>query len=65
MAVVSRVDIAEVVENQKTGFEIKGWLWMPAQFVFSVFLLCALVMLADGFDNQAINYAAPAIIISR
>ncbi len=62
MSVMSKVDIAEVVENQKTGFEIKGWIWMPAQFVFSTFLLCALVMLADGFDNQAINYAAPAII---
>ena len=62
MSVMTKVDIAEVVENQKTGFEIKGWIWMPAQFVFSTFLLCALVMLADGFDNQAINYAAPAII---
>jgi MFS transporter, AAHS family, 4-hydroxybenzoate transporter len=62
MSVPGRVDIAEVVEKQKTGFEIQGWLWMPAGFVFSTFLLCALVMLADGFDNQAINYAAPAII---
>jgi AAHS family 4-hydroxybenzoate transporter-like MFS transporter len=62
MTVVSRVDIAEVVENQQTGLEIKGWLWLPARFVFSVFVLCCLIMLADGFDNQAINYAAPAII---
>src|SRR5262245_10329308 len=63
MSVPGRVDIAEVVENQLTGFEIKGgWIWFPARFVFSVFVLCCLVMLADGFDNQAINYAAPAII---
>src|SRR4030095_8392840 len=62
MSVPSRMDIAEVVENQQTGFEIKGWVWFPARFVFLTFLLCCLVMLADGFDNQAINYAAPAII---
>jgi MFS transporter, AAHS family, 4-hydroxybenzoate transporter len=51
MSVPGRVDIAEVVEKQD-----------GRSFLFQVFLLCALVMLADGFDNQAINYAAPAII---
>ena len=51
MAGPGRVDIAEVVEKQNGKI-----------FLFSVFLMCALVMLADGFDNQAINYAAPAII---
>ena len=45
------VDINEVVETQE-----KGW------FEISTFLLCCLVMLVDGFDNQAINYAAPSII---
>jgi MFS transporter, AAHS family, 4-hydroxybenzoate transporter len=45
------VDITEVVETQE-----KGW------FEISTFLLCCLVMLVDGFDNQAINYAAPLII---
>src|SRR5262245_32045928 len=51
MSVPNRVDIAEVVERQD------GKL-----FLYGTFLMCALVMLADGFDNQAINYAAPAII---
>ena len=27
-----------------------------------IFIWCALVMMADGYDNQVINYAAPAII---
>jgi AAHS family 4-hydroxybenzoate transporter-like MFS transporter len=42
---MNRVNITEVVENQDMG-------WFPV----SMFLLCCLVMLADGFDNQAINY---------
>lgn len=45
------VDIAQVVETQE-----RSW------FTASLFILCALVMLADGFDNQALNYAAPGII---
>jgi AAHS family 4-hydroxybenzoate transporter-like MFS transporter len=45
------VDIAEVVETQE-----RSW------FTVTLFVLCALVMLADGFDNQALNYAAPGII---
>jgi MFS transporter, AAHS family, 4-hydroxybenzoate transporter len=45
------VDIADVLENQDSTW-----------FAASVFLLCCLVMFADGFDNQAINYAAPSII---
>jgi AAHS family 4-hydroxybenzoate transporter-like MFS transporter len=46
-----RVDIDEIVETQdRSGFAL------------SLFLLCCLVMLVDGFDNQAINYAAPLII---
>lgn len=44
------MDIEELLENQA-----------PGRFSATVFLLCCLVMLADGFDNQAINYAAPAI----
>ena len=51
MSVPNRVDIAEVVERQNGKV-----------FLFTTFLMCAIVMLADGFDNQAINYAAPAII---
>ncbi|MEA3114915.1 MAG: transporter, family, 4-hydroxybenzoate transporter, partial [Caballeronia sp.] len=45
------VDIADVVETQE-----RSW------FTVTLFVLCALVMLADGFDNQALNYAAPGII---
>jgi AAHS family 4-hydroxybenzoate transporter-like MFS transporter len=46
-----RVDIDEIVETQdRSGFAL------------SLLLLCCLVMLVDGFDNQAINYAAPLII---
>src|SRR5258706_12074360 len=45
------VDIAEIVETQE-----KGW------FPLSIFLMCCLVMLVDGFNQQSLNYAAPAII---
>jgi MFS transporter, AAHS family, 4-hydroxybenzoate transporter len=45
------VDIDQVVETQE-----RSW------FTVTLFILCALVMLADGFDNQALNYAAPGII---
>src|SRR5215469_3133507 len=45
------LDIEELLEKQARS-----------RFSITVFLLCCLVMLADGFDNQAINYAAPAII---
>ena len=51
MAARSRVDIAGIIDNQE-----KTW------FAARIFLLCCVVMLADGFDNQAINYAAPSII---
>lgn len=45
------MDIEDLLENQARS-----------RFSATVFLLCCLVMLADGFDNQALNYAAPAII---
>jgi MFS transporter, AAHS family, 4-hydroxybenzoate transporter len=51
MASGRSANILDVVENQERTL-----------FSLMVFLLCCLVMLADGFDNQAINYAAPAII---
>ena len=51
MEQTNTVNIAAVLEGQDTTW-----------FAASTFLLCCLVMLADGFDNQAINYAAPAII---
>ena len=54
MAQPRRANILDVVENQE-----RGWL---NPFALGTFIMCCLVMLADGFDNQAINYAAPAII---
>jgi AAHS family 4-hydroxybenzoate transporter-like MFS transporter len=46
----NEVDIAEVVETQESKW-----------FAFSIFLLCCLIMLADGFDNQSLNWAAAKI----
>jgi AAHS family 4-hydroxybenzoate transporter-like MFS transporter len=51
MAQPNSVDIAEVIETQE-----KTW------FAISIFLMCCLVMLVDGFNQQSLNYAAPAII---
>src|SRR6185437_15286189 len=51
MAQPDTVDIAEVIETQE-----KSW------FALSIFLMCCLVMLVDGFNQQSLNYAAPAII---
>src|SRR5690242_12254282 len=51
MAQPQVVDIADVVETQE-----KTW------FAVSTFILCCLVMLVDGFNQQSLNYAAPAII---
>jgi MFS transporter, AAHS family, 4-hydroxybenzoate transporter len=51
MAERATINISDIVEKQE-----------KTAFVNVVFLLCCLVMLADGFDNQAINYAAPTII---
>jgi len=51
MAESDTVNIAEVIETQE-----KGW------FPLSLFLMCCLVMLVDGFNQQSLNYAAPAII---
>jgi AAHS family 4-hydroxybenzoate transporter-like MFS transporter len=43
-------DVADVIERQKLG--ARQWL---------IVFLCGLVMLIDGFDTQAISYAAPMI----
>ncbi len=51
MAQGKTVNIAEVIETQQ-----KSW------FSLSLFLMCCLVMLVDGFNQQSLNYAAPAII---
>ncbi len=54
MAQAETVDIGEVVETQE-----QPWF---GRFAFATFILCCLVMLVDGFNQQSLNYAAPAII---
>src|SRR5215468_4480807 len=44
-------DIHEIIETQEKGI-----------FPLAIFLMCCLVMLVDGFNQQSLNYAAPAII---
>lgn len=51
MAEATAVNIVDVVETQERG-------WFPT----ALFLMCCLVMLVDGFNQQSLNYAAPAII---
>ena len=51
MAQGKNVNIAEVIETQQ-----RNW------FSRSLFTMCCLVMLVDGFNQQSLNYAAPAII---
>lgn len=51
MAQGSTVNIVDIVETQETTW-----------FSWSLFLMCCLVMLVDGFNQQSLNYAAPAII---
>ena len=51
MAESRTVDIAEIVETQERG-----------AFPAMLFVMCCLVMLVDGFNQQSLNYAAPAII---
>ena len=51
MAQAGAVNIVDVVETQESTW-----------FSWSLFLMCCLVMLVDGFNQQSLNYAAPAII---
>ena len=51
MALSTTVNIAEVIETQQ-----KTW------FSRTLFLMCCLVMLVDGFNQQSLNYVAPAIV---
>lgn len=44
------VDVPGLIDQQKVGW-----------FQIRVLLLCALVVLMDGFDTQAIGYVAPAL----
>jgi len=47
----ARLDVSEVIDNSAIG---------PVHI--STFTLCALCMVMDGFDVQALGYVAPAII---
>lgn len=51
MAEPKKVDIADIIDSQTNRF-----------FTGSIFLLCCLVLMVDGFDNQAINYTSAAIL---
>ncbi len=51
MAEPKKVDIADIIDSQTNRF-----------FTGSTFLLCCLVLMVDGFDNQAINYTSAAIL---
>jgi AAHS family 4-hydroxybenzoate transporter-like MFS transporter len=48
---VAGIEVGDLVETQENGW-----------FSWGVFLACCLVMLADGYNNQVINYAAPTIV---
>jgi AAHS family 4-hydroxybenzoate transporter-like MFS transporter len=51
MAISAPVNISEVIDNSKVG-----------RFQIGVFVLCALCLIMDGFDVQAVGYAGPALI---
>src|SRR5262245_40347745 len=46
-----QIKVADVIDNNRIG---------PMQV--GMFILCALCLILDGFDVQAIGYVAPAII---
>src|SRR5437762_11789050 len=45
------IDISEAIDQSKIG-----------AFQTGIFILCALCLIMDGFDVQALGYLAPAII---
>ena len=50
---MTAINVTEFIDGKKlSGFQI------------AVFALCALIVLIDGFDTQAIGYVAPAIVRS-
>jgi len=44
------IDISEAIDQSKIG-----------AFQTGIFILCALCLIMDGFDVQALGYLAPAI----
>src|SRR6266516_1252440 len=45
------IDVGEVIDNSRIKL-----------LHYGIFILCALCMIMDGFDVQALGYVAPAII---
>src|ERR1700744_2184457 len=45
-----RVDVAAVIDQSAIS-----------PFQYSIFLLCVLIVMCDGFDTQALAYVAPSI----
>ena len=51
MQTPTKIDISEVVDKSRIGgFQIR------------IYIICALCLIMDGFDVQAMGYVAPAII---
>src|SRR5258706_7267735 len=50
---MATVNVQEFIDRRKLS-----------RFQLRVFALCALIVLVDGFDTQAIGYVAPAIVRS-
>src|SRR3954469_1229386 len=51
MAIQSTVNVADIVDNSKIG-----------SFHVAIGVLCGMCLMIDGFDVQAMGYAAPALI---
>jgi len=51
MAEASRIDVAEVIDRRPIG-----------RFQIMLFALCAMSLIMDGFDVQAMGYVAPEVI---
>ena len=51
MATLAKVNVADIVDNSKIG-----------SFHVAIGVLCGMCLMIDGFDVQAMGYAAPALI---
>src|SRR4030095_3701315 len=51
MATQAKVNVADIVDNSKVG-----------SFHVAIGVLCGMCLMIDGFDVQAMGYAAPALI---
>ena len=51
MATAARINISDAIDNSEIG-----------AFQIGVFILCALCLILDGFDVQAVGYVGPSLI---